>query len=115
MQNCQFVLTTHSPLLISDSKDVLCYLLEDAELIEMSDLYGLDANQVLLKVMDTDIRNAEIDRQLDQLLDSIQDRKPTQAQDIFAALARELPADHIELARARLLIRKLELRNANNL
>ncbi|CAI8703091.1 hypothetical protein EMIT0P291_100113 [Pseudomonas sp. IT-P291] len=47
--NCQFVLTTHSPLVISDAKDVLCYVLNDGELHEQSGLYGLDANQVLLE------------------------------------------------------------------
>lgn len=44
--NCQFVLTTHSPLVISDAKDVLCYVLNDGELHEHNGLYGLDANQV---------------------------------------------------------------------
>ncbi len=113
--NCQFVLTTHSPLLISDSKNVLCYQLDEDELIQMDELYGLDANQVLLKVMDTDIRNADINEQLTQLLDNIQDRKLPQAQAIYDSLANELQPGHIELAKARLLIRKLELRHANNL
>ncbi|HEF4761269.1 TPA: AAA family ATPase [Pseudomonas putida] len=45
--NCQFVLTTHSPLVISDAKDVLVYVLNDGELQEHNGLYGLDANQVL--------------------------------------------------------------------
>ena len=81
----------------------------------MDELYGLDANQVLLKVMDTDIRNADINEQLTQLLDNIQDRKLPQAQAIYDSLANELQPGHIELAKARLLIRKLELRHANNL
>ncbi len=53
--NCQFVLTTHSPLVISDTRDVLCYVLDEGVLQERNGLYGLDANQVLLSVMDTDI------------------------------------------------------------
>jgi predicted ATP-binding protein involved in virulence len=112
--NCQFVLTTHSPLVISDTKDVLCYLLDDSELTEMSDLYGLDANQVLLKVMDTDIRNAEINSKLFDLLEKIQDGKLPEAQSLFSELANELPEGHIELMKARLLIRKLELRHAKD-
>jgi predicted ATP-binding protein involved in virulence len=112
--NCQFVLTTHSPLLISDSKDILCYLLDDGELTEMDQLYGLDANQVLLEVMDTDIRNVEINEQLNLLLDHIQDGQIAQAQRLYDVLCQALPSDHIELMKARLLIRKLELRHAKN-
>ena len=112
--NCQFVLTTHSPLVISDTKDILCYLLDDGELTEMTDLYGLDANQVLLKVMDTDIRNAEVNSKIADLLEKIQDGKLPKAQALFRQLMSELPEDHIELMKARLLIRKLELRHAKD-
>jgi predicted ATP-binding protein involved in virulence len=59
--NCQFVLTTHSPLVISDYKDVLVYSLDDGALTEISSQFGQDANTVLLEVMDTDIRNAQIE------------------------------------------------------
>ena len=62
--NCQFVLTTHSPLVISDCKDVLVYTLTNGELQELPSQYGQDANTVLLDVMDTSIRNQEIDTKL---------------------------------------------------
>ena len=58
--NCQFVLTTHFPLVISDNKSLLVYLLDDGEITPVSSLYGQDANSVLLDVMNTDIRNADI-------------------------------------------------------
>ncbi len=112
--NCQFVLTTHSPLVISDTKDILCYVLDDGELTVMTGLYGLDANQVLLKVMDTDIRNAEINSKLSDLLEKIQDGQLPEAQSVLSELASELPEGHIELMKARLLIRKLEWRHAKD-
>ena len=110
--NCQFVLTTHSPLVISDAKDVLVYVLNDGELHEHNGLYGLDANQVLLEVMDTDIRNSEVQKRLNALLERLQDGDLETAQRLFAELAEELPDGHIELAKAALLLRKLELRRA---
>jgi len=110
--NCQFVLTTHSPLVISDAKDVLCYVLNDGELQEHNGLYGLDANQVLLEVMDTDVRNSEVQKRLNQLLKHLQDGDLENAKGLFAALSNELPEGHLELAKAALLIRKLELRRA---
>jgi len=110
--NCQFVLTTHSPLVISDAKDVLVYVLNDGELHEHNGLYGLDANQVLLEVMDTDIRNSDVQKRLNALLERLQDGDLQTAQKLFAELAEELPDGHIELAKAALLLRKLELRRA---
>ncbi|WP_130907875.1 MULTISPECIES: AAA family ATPase [unclassified Pseudomonas] len=110
--NCQFVLTTHSPLVISDAKGVLCYVLDDGELREHNGLYGLDANQVLLEVMDTDVRNSEVQKRLNQLLKHLQDGDLENAKGLFAALSNELPEGHLELAKAALLIRKLELRRA---
>ncbi|MFW6751942.1 AAA family ATPase [Pseudomonas glycinae] len=110
--NCQFVLTTHSPLVISDAKDVLVYVLNDGELHEHNGLYGLDANQVLLEVMDTDIRNSDVQKRLNALLERLQDGDLETAQKLFSELAEELPDGHIELAKAALLLRKLELRRA---
>ncbi|MNC09803.1 recombination protein F [compost metagenome] len=110
--NCQFVLTTHSPLVISDAKDVLCYVLNDGELQEHNGLYGLDANQVLLEVMDTDVRNSEVQKRLNQLLKHLQDGDLDGAKKLYSELSLELPQGHLELAKAALLIRKLELRRA---
>ncbi|MFL1475996.1 AAA family ATPase [Pseudomonas grimontii] len=110
--NCQFILTTHSPLVISDTKNVLCYVLDDGELEERNGLYGLDANQVLLSVMDTDVRNSEVQARLDRLLELLQDKKLKESKTLFKELSAELEPGHIELAKAALLIRKLELRSA---
>lgn len=110
--NCQFVLTTHSPLVISDAKDVLCYVLNNGELQEHNGLYGLDANQVLLEVMDTDVRNSEVQQRLNLLLKHLQDGDLEGAKKMYSELSLELPVGHLELAKAALLIRKLELRRA---
>ena len=110
--NCQFILTTHSPLVISDAKDVLCYVLDDGELEERNGLYGLDANQVLISVMDTDVRNSKVQARLDRLLELVQDKKLNEAKVLFEELSSDLPPGHIELTKAALLIRKLELRSA---
>lgn len=112
--NCQFILTTHSPLVISDTKGILCYVLDEGELQERDGLYGLDANQVLLSVMDTDVRNSEVQTRLDRLLELLQDKKLKEAKSIFEELSADLPPGHFELTKAALLIRKLELRSAQN-
>ncbi|TRV12057.1 MAG: ATP-binding protein [Microcystis wesenbergii Mw_MB_S_20031200_S109] len=112
--NCQFVLTTHSPLVISDCKNVLIYTLANGELRQLPSQYGQDANTVLLDVMNTSIRNEKIDTGLNDLLDAIQDSKLTEAQQLLAELSEELPANHLELVKAKLLLRKQELRHGNH-
>nr|WED67545.1 AAA family ATPase [Pectobacterium colocasium] len=111
---CQFILTTHSPLVISDSKDVLVYLLDDGKLTEVQSQYGQDANSVLLDVMDTDIRNAHIASKFNDLLDLIQRNQLAQAKTLLNELTEELPATNLELTKARLLLRKQELRGEKN-
>ncbi|MCF5826040.1 AAA family ATPase, partial [Pseudomonas syringae] len=112
--NCQFLLTTHSPLVISDSKDVLVYVMDDGELSEPDSLYGLDANQVLLSVMDTDIRNVDVQKRLDRLQELLMLGDLEEVRSLYQKLANDLPSGHIELAKASLLIRKLELRRAKD-
>lgn len=88
--HCQFILTTHSPLVISDCKNVLVYSLDDGELSVVPSLYGQDANSVLLDVMDTDIRNAKIATQLNDLLDLIQKKQLNQARSLLEKLMEDL-------------------------
>ncbi len=111
---CQFVLTTHSPLVISDCKHVLVYTLTNGELEELPSQYGQDANTVLLDAMDTPIRNEKVDTELNDLLDAIQDSSLVQAHQLLAELTAELPANHLELIKAKLLLHKQELRHANH-
>lgn len=113
--NCQFILTTHSPLVISDCKDVLVYTLTNGELKELPSQYGQDANTVLLDVMNTSIRNEKIDSELNDLLDAIQGSNLDQAQQLLAALTAELPTTNLELVKAQLLLHKQKLRHANHL
>jgi hypothetical protein len=64
--------------------------------------------------MNTSIRNEKIDTELNDLLDAIQDSKLTEAQQLLAELSEELPVNHLELVKAKLLLRKQELRHGNH-
>lgn len=112
--NCQFVLTTHSPLVISDYKDVLVYSLDDGALTEISSQFGQDANTVLLEVMDTDVRNSQIESEINDLLELIQKNQLDQAKAKLKALEFKLPANNFELNKVRLLLRRKELRLEKN-
>lgn len=109
--NCQFIYTTHSPLLISDFRDVYCLSLSNGELTEVDQMYGLDVNQVLLDAMDTDVRNSEIQNLVDDFRDSIAHKNIIQAEEYFFQLNDLLPENHIELIKSRLLLKKIKLIN----
>lgn len=116
--NCQIILSTHSPLVISDQKDILVYLLSHGEIGTLPPLYGADVNTVLLEAMDTDVRNPEINEKLNDLLDAIHDADIATdidaAKILLAGLASDLPSSNMALAKARLLLRKKELQLAKN-
>ncbi len=113
-KNCQFVVTTHSPLVISDCKDVLVYSLDDGVLTSLESQYGQDANTVLLDVMNTHIRNAKIAIDFNTLLDLIQDNDLDMARSKLAELKAVLPSSNMELEKAKLLLKKQELRSEKN-
>lgn len=112
---CQFVLTTHSPLVISDSKNVLAYLVEDeGELITLPTMYGQDANSILLSVMDTAVRNENVQQKLDDVLDEIQNGNFEKSKELIELLSSDLSPNNIELAKARLLLKKMEMKRAKS-
>jgi predicted ATP-binding protein involved in virulence len=112
--NCQFILTTHSPIVISESPNLLCYSLENGEIEKLPNLFGMDVNQVLLQDMDADIRNIEIQRAIDELRDSLQDGQLNQSKLLLAELEQKIAGDNLELTKAKLLIKRLEAQRAVN-
>ncbi len=114
--NCQFILTTHSPLVISDSKDILVFSLDHGELKRVAPQYGQDANSVLLGVMDTPARTEHLEAEFGDLFDMIQSCELDEAARMIATLESELPDpnSHIELAKAKLMLRKQEVRLEKN-
>ncbi len=112
--NCQFILTTHSPLVISDYPDVLVFALNDGRLDKVPSQFGQDANSVLLDVMDTHVRNPGIGAKLNDALDAIQSGTLDVARRIIATLEEQLPPSNLELAKTKLFLRKQELRLEKN-
>ena len=64
--------------------------------------------------MNADIRNAEIQANLDDLRDYLQDGCLEKAKEKIADLEKKIAIDHMELNKARLLIRRLEIQRAAN-
>ncbi|MFA0173315.1 ATP-binding protein, partial [Vibrio splendidus] len=72
------------------------------------------ANSVLLDIMHTDIRNAQVNVKIGDLLDAIHDSNIGKSKELLANLEADLPTDNLELSKAKLLLRKKELRIAKD-
>lgn len=112
--NCQFVLTTHSPLLISEHKDILVYRIEKGQVEKVSSLYGQDINSVLSDIMDTDFINQKVQSQIGDILDAIQNADIATAKDLLTELEKEISTNNIEIVKARLLLKKKEVQLEKN-
>lgn len=112
--NCHFILTTHSPLVISDPQHIRVLRLQNGDVRESGNLYGMDLDELLLGVMDTDIRDPELQERLNSLLDAIQQRDYEKAAKLRQELLQDLPPDHRELARADMYLRRQKALDAKN-
>ena len=111
--NVQFILTTHSPHVISDRNDILLYSLDDGELTEMPNVYGEDANTVLTKIFDVDIRDSKVEEQFIVIRRAISKHDYLTAENGITELAEKLPSEHLELLKCRLLLAQAKLAKSN--
>lgn len=112
--NVQFILTTHSPHVISDRNDILLYSLEDGELIEMPNVYGEDVNTVLTKIFDVDIRDSKVEKQFTIIRRAISNHYYDEADKKIDELAKQLPLDNLELLKCRLMLAQAKLTDNKN-
>ncbi len=107
--NVQFIVTTHSPHIISDRADILVYALDDGQLTEMPNVYGEDVNTVLTKVFDVDIRDKEVQQEFDDIAELIANHEFEKAEKNIIRLEKEIP-HNLELLRCRFHLTKTKAR-----
>jgi predicted ATP-binding protein involved in virulence len=112
--NCQFIVTTHSPLVISDPDNVRILALKAGEIRELPNLYGMDVERVFLEIMDTPLRDPALQNKIDALMEAVQDRELEKAESLRRELGAVLPPDHRELVRADIFLRRQEALHAKN-
>ncbi|MDO8845442.1 AAA family ATPase [Methylicorpusculum sp.] len=111
-KSCQFVVTTHSPLVLGEVEAHCVRFLEyqDGKVVTITptDAYGMDANRILLELMDTPVRNKKIEVELRNLFELIDEENFDQAREKIIALEQQLGESEPELTRAHSLITFLE-------
>lgn len=113
--NCQFIVTTHSPQVISDVKPDSIYILEAtpsgivAKRPDSS--FGRDSNYILEVLMDTPARKEEIKDELLELFRLIDQGDLDGARQLRQQIAHQIGSDEPELVKANVLLRRKEILN----
>jgi predicted ATP-binding protein involved in virulence len=111
--NCQFIVTTHSPQVISEVKPEGIYILErtDEGIVAMrpESSYGRDTNRILEDLMDTPERPQKIKENLLELFRLIAKGELDSARQLHQKIADEIGADEPELVGASVSIRRREI------
>jgi len=111
--NCQFIISTHSPSVITHVKPHSLFLLTqtDSGIVakKPTESYGKNVDRVLEDLMGLDTtRPIEVDSDLKSIFETINDGKLKEAQKMIAELKQKIGADP-ELVRAGVLIKRREL------
>lgn len=113
--NCQFIITTHSPQVLSHVKPDSIYLLQatpDGIIAEQPEnSFGRDSNQILEDLMGVSERPQEIKDNLRDLFRLIDQGHLDSAKQLRQNLADEIGEDDPEFVRADVLIRRKEILN----
>lgn len=107
--NVQFILTTHSPHIVSDNPDVLVYILDNGELRQYHNAYGEDVNTLLNGVFGVSERTPEIAEKFKMIGDYIGDKQLDNAKNLIDELSQILPKNHTHLLRTQLTWAKAKL------
>lgn len=107
--NVQFILTTHSPHIVSDNPDVLVYILDNGELRQYRNSYGEDANTLLNGVFGVSERTPEIAEKFHKVGDYISNNELDKAKELIDELASILPKNHTHLLSTQLAWAKAKL------
>ncbi len=107
--NCQFIVTTHSPQVISEvCKEGVYLLKQDGTVVQPSSSCGRDTNSILETVMGTSERPEEYKQLLSDIYRAIEDKDLQQAQALRERIINEITRDEPELGRINFFMHRLE-------
>lgn len=105
---CQFVATTHSPLVIGEVRPDQIILIEDGEIHTPSRTFGVDSNEILEVLMEAPPRKQEVQDAIIRIFDLIDERKRKKAYAEIGKLEEKVGKDDPIVIRARTRLRLQE-------
>jgi len=111
--NCQFIVSTHSPQVLSHVKAEHIFLLQpqenDISIIKPTESYGKSTDRQLEDILGVESRPLEIKEELHQLYKLIQEQKLEDAKQLMAKLENKIEGREPELVKADVLIKRKEI------
>ncbi|NEO53753.1 MAG: AAA family ATPase [Okeania sp. SIO3B5] len=111
--NCQFIMTTHSPQVVSKIKPNSVYILEKIDdnlvLKNPSSSFGRDSNRILEDLMKVPERPQEIKEKLMELFRLIDSGNLESARKLRQEIEKEIGTDEPEFVRADILMRRRDI------
>ncbi|MEB3311766.1 MAG: AAA family ATPase [Snowella sp.] len=99
--NCQFIVTTHSPQVLSEVPRESVFILENGKLLEYSPhTLGRDSNSILSEIFNVKERPEWSQRKIDHCLDLIDDEKWDEAKESLKELSNLLGENDTAVVRA---------------
>lgn len=105
--NIQFIMTTHSPQVISETRKENLFLLswdnqqKQPVITKPSRSFGLDSTTVLNEIMDSPIYNKQVQQQINEIFQSIDDEQYEQAEKLIKELENDCDGEIPETVRAK--------------
>lgn len=109
--NIQFIVTTHSPKILSEITDeakIFEIYEEDGsiEVREQPSMSGWDINDILQKFMHTDVMNSRTEELIERMFEDIDENKLDEAEKLADTLAQMTDELNLNVVRARTLIHR---------
>ena len=107
--NCQFIVTTHSPQVLSGVKKENVFILENYQLVNNTPhTYGKDSNSILYELMNVKERPDEVQKQIDRCFQFIDNNELDAAKSALQELSDLLGENDLAVGRASTHISFLE-------
>jgi len=106
--NCQFIITTHSPQVLSElnAENDKIIAIKDFKAFEIPTVFGRESNWILETVMETPARPSEFKNQLRKYFDLIDKNKLEEAETLRKKLEAQTGSDEPEFVKADMLIKR---------
>jgi predicted ATP-binding protein involved in virulence len=103
--NCQFIVTTHSPQVLSGVNRENVFILEDGKVVELTPhTFGRDSNSILFEVMGVEKRPVQMQERIDQCFELIDDGRLEAAKIKLKELSDLLGENDLDIVKAHTLI-----------
>ncbi|MBE9257017.1 AAA family ATPase, partial [Dolichospermum sp. LEGE 00246] len=103
--NCQFIVTTHSPQVLSEVNRENVFILEDSEIVELTPhTFGRDSNSILSEVMGVEKRPVKMQEKIDKCFEMIDNDNLEEAKLELQKLSESLGNNDPDMVQAYTLI-----------